>query len=167
MSDVSLKPGHRASHADFGEAVIAAIGSDGYLRVFFRSGERRVNSAAIKPARSRAERILDGVEGGEDRLRRAWLHVEAHALPLMENAAVLRESLAVQPARIVKYPSKMTERQWEVLCLLAQGKTNGEISQALVISERTVQRHISNIYDKIGARNRSEATAFAISQLHA
>ena len=58
----------------------------------------------------------------------------------------------------------MTERQWEVLGLLALGKTNHEIAHSLVISERTVQRHIANIYDKIGARNRSEATAFVMSQ---
>ncbi len=60
----------------------------------------------------------------------------------------------------------MTERQWEVLRLLSQGNTNREIARALVLSERTVQRHIADIYDKIGARNRSEATAFAMSQLH-
>ena len=36
---------------------------------------------------------------------------------------------------------------------------------ALVLSDRTVQRHIADIYDKIGARNRSEATAFVMSQL--
>ncbi len=86
--------------------------------------------------------------------------------PLMEKATALRQSLGVQPAPIVKYPANMTERQWEVLGLLAQGKTNREIAQALVLSERTVQRHIADIYDKIGARNRSEATAFAITQLH-
>ena len=59
----------------------------------------------------------------------------------------------------------MTERQWEVLRLLAQGKSNREIAQSLVLSERTVQRHIADIYVKINARNRSEATAFAMSQL--
>ncbi len=84
----------------------------------------------------------------------------------MEKVTALRGSLGVQPARIMKYPSNMTERQWEVLRLLAQGKTNHEIAQALVLSERTVQRHIANIYDKTGVRNRSEATAFAMSQLH-
>ena len=82
----------------------------------------------------------------------------------MNRVAALQESLAVQTAPIQKNPSKVTERQWQVLCLLAQGETNREIGQALVISERTVQRHVANIYDKIGARNRSEATAFAMSQ---
>ena len=85
--------------------------------------------------------------------------------PLMEKVTARRESLSVQPAPVQKYPSNLTERQWEVLQLLAQGKTNREIAQTLVLSDRTVQRHIADIYDKIGARNRSEATAFAMSQL--
>jgi DNA-binding NarL/FixJ family response regulator len=53
-----------------------------------------------------------------------------------------------------------------VLWLLAEGKTNREIAQELVLSERTVQRHIADIYVKIGARNRADATAFALSMLH-
>jgi DNA-binding NarL/FixJ family response regulator len=83
----------------------------------------------------------------------------------MEKVTARRESLGVQPTPVQKYPSNLTERQWEVLQLLAQGKTNREIAQALVLSERTVQRHIADIYGKIGARNRSEATAFAMSQV--
>ncbi len=85
--------------------------------------------------------------------------------PLMEKVTALRECLGGQPARKMKYPSNLTERQWEVLRLLGQGKTNREIAQTLVLSDRTVQRHIADIYDKIGARNRSEATAFVMSQL--
>jgi DNA-binding NarL/FixJ family response regulator len=54
----------------------------------------------------------------------------------------------------------------EVLRLIAQGKTNHEIAQELVLSERTVQRHIADIYLKIGARNRADATAFALSNLN-
>ena len=86
--------------------------------------------------------------------------------PLMEQVTVLQQSLGSQPARIRKNPSNLTEGQWEVLQLLAQGKTNREIAQALVLSDRTVQRHIADIYDKIGARNRSEATAFVMNQSH-
>ena len=92
------------------------------------------------------------------------ISTELGMLPLMEKVTARRESLGVQPARIIKYPSNLTERQWQVLQLLAQGKTNREIAQALVLSDRTVQRHIADIYAKIGGRNRSEATAFAMSQ---
>jgi DNA-binding NarL/FixJ family response regulator len=52
----------------------------------------------------------------------------------------------------------------EVLRLLAEGKTNKEIAAALVVSIPTVQRHIANIYSKIDARGRADATAYAISR---
>ena len=60
------------------------------------------------------------------------------------------------------YPDGLTSREVEVLWLLAEGKTNKEIAAALVVSVPTVQRHIANIYGKIGARGRAEATAYTI-----
>jgi len=60
------------------------------------------------------------------------------------------------------YPDNLTAREVEVLRLLAEGKTNKEIAAALVVSIPTVQRHIANIYGKIGARGRADATAYAI-----
>ena len=55
----------------------------------------------------------------------------------------------------------LTERESEVLRLLAQGKTNKEIASALYISERTVKFHVSAIMGKLGAGNRTEAVAAA------
>jgi DNA-binding NarL/FixJ family response regulator len=49
-----------------------------------------------------------------------------------------------------------------VLRLLAKGRSAREISAELVLGVRTVERHISNVYRKIGAHNRSQATAFAL-----
>ena len=57
---------------------------------------------------------------------------------------------------------ELTGRQTEVLCLLAGGMTNREIAQALDISVHTVDRHISQIYRRIGARGRADATGYAI-----
>ncbi len=59
-------------------------------------------------------------------------------------------------------PDGLTRREIEVLGLLARGLSNTQISNELVLSIRTVARHITNIYSKIGAQNRSEATAYAI-----
>jgi pimeloyl-ACP methyl ester carboxylesterase/DNA-binding CsgD family transcriptional regulator len=56
-------------------------------------------------------------------------------------------------------------RQLQVLRLIAEGKTNGEIADELVISLRTVERHVGELYAKIGARNRVEAATFARNQL--
>jgi DNA-binding NarL/FixJ family response regulator len=50
----------------------------------------------------------------------------------------------------------------EVLGLLAQGLSNKEIAGVLWLSDRTVERHITALYRKIGVARRSEATAFAL-----
>jgi DNA-binding NarL/FixJ family response regulator len=65
------------------------------------------------------------------------------------------------PAR--GYPHGLTEREVEVLRHLASGKTNGEISEELFVSVRTVERHVANIYAKIGTRGRANATAYALT----
>jgi pimeloyl-ACP methyl ester carboxylesterase/DNA-binding CsgD family transcriptional regulator len=58
----------------------------------------------------------------------------------------------------------LTERELEILGLLAGGASNERIASTLSISRRTVERHIGNIYVKIGAHNRAEATAYAFRQ---
>ncbi len=55
----------------------------------------------------------------------------------------------------------LTDRQIEVLRLVARGNTNKEIARALGLSEKTVDRHLSNIFSKIDVSSRSAATAFA------
>jgi len=59
-------------------------------------------------------------------------------------------------------PSGLSEREGEVLCWVARGKTNKEIGQILAISARTVQHHVAHIYDKIGAYSRAGAAIFAM-----
>ena len=57
-------------------------------------------------------------------------------------------------------PDGLTAREIEVLRLVAQGKSNKEIAEALVISLNTVLRHVTNIFAKIGAANRTAAAAY-------
>ncbi|MEX2159658.1 MAG: AAA family ATPase [Dehalococcoidia bacterium] len=59
------------------------------------------------------------------------------------------------------HPDRLTPREVEVLRLIAAGRTNTEIASDLTLSVRTVARHITNIYTKIGVRNKVEATAYA------
>ena len=59
-------------------------------------------------------------------------------------------------------PLPLTRRETEVLGLLAQGLNNREIAGVMWLSDRTVERHITSLYRKIGVARRSEATAFAL-----
>ena len=63
------------------------------------------------------------------------------------------------------YNGHVTRREKDVLNLIAAGKTNREIADELVLSIRTVERHISNIYRKIGVYNRAQAVRFALEQV--
>jgi pimeloyl-ACP methyl ester carboxylesterase/DNA-binding CsgD family transcriptional regulator len=62
------------------------------------------------------------------------------------------------------YPHGLTEREVEVLRRLAGGQTNNEIAEELFVSVRTVERHVANIYAKIGTRGRANATAYALTR---
>ena len=58
-------------------------------------------------------------------------------------------------------PAGLTEREVEVLQQVAAGLTNNEIAASLFLSAKTVSRHLSNIFTKIGVTSRAAATAFA------
>lgn len=58
-------------------------------------------------------------------------------------------------------PDGLTPREIQVLRLIASGRSNREIAEHLVLSERTVARHVTNIYAKIGAHSKANATAYA------
>jgi DNA-binding CsgD family transcriptional regulator len=80
-------------------------------------------------------------------------------------AAQIRARLRTLGLKVPRGPHKatranlagLTERQAEVLELLAEGMTDGEIAQRLVLSVRTVNRHVSSILDKLGVRTRRDA----------
>jgi DNA-binding NarL/FixJ family response regulator len=56
----------------------------------------------------------------------------------------------------------LTERQVEVLALVAEGHTDRQIAAALALSETTVGRHLTNIFRRLGVSSRAAATAFAL-----
>jgi HD-GYP domain-containing protein (c-di-GMP phosphodiesterase class II) len=58
----------------------------------------------------------------------------------------------------------LTEREIEVLCLLAQGRNTPQIARALDISRKTVEHHLSHIYSKIGVTCRTAAVVYAVQQ---
>ena len=58
--------------------------------------------------------------------------------------------------------SELTEREREVLTLVARGYTNKQIADTLFVTEKTARNHVSHILDKLGLSRRSEAAAFAV-----
>ena len=58
--------------------------------------------------------------------------------------------------------SELTEREREVLALVARGYTNKQIAETLFVSEKTARNHVSHILEKLGLSRRSEAAAYAV-----
>lgn len=61
-------------------------------------------------------------------------------------------------------PYGLTQRELEVLALVAQGKSNADIASRLFVTTKTVKYHLTGIFGKLGVRNRTEAAALALSQ---
>jgi DNA-binding NarL/FixJ family response regulator len=79
----------------------------------------------------------------------------------MERVAVLQGRVESLPTKMPAYPDGLTQREVEVLRLIAAGRSNPDIAAELVISLNTVARHVSNIFSKTGAANRAEAATYA------
>jgi len=114
-----------------------------------------------------------GSRGDRDRaaqlLNRAAPIFEALKAELfVQRAAQLAESLEAQvlvrSASRPSYPDNLSEREVEVLQLVARGRSNQQIADELVLSVKTVARHMSNIFNKIGVDRRSAATAYAFER---
>ncbi|MGE0542109.1 MAG: AAA family ATPase [Dehalococcoidia bacterium] len=80
---------------------------------------------------------------------------------VQKTASLLEQIERPGIARRPPLPDGLTDREVEVLRLLAAGQTNREIAGTLVLSARTVDHHIANIYRKINARRRADAAAYA------
>jgi DNA-binding CsgD family transcriptional regulator len=90
----------------------------------------------------------------------AALDLGAAAVYARQQIEVVRRDPAPRPPE--ERPGGLSRRQVEVLRLLADGRTAGEIAAELFISTRTAEHHIGHIYTKIGVANRTEATRWAV-----
>ncbi len=84
--------------------------------------------------------------------------------PLMERMAKILASLHVPVSAPPGFPDGLSQREVEVLSLIALGRSNREIGEELFITSNTVARHISNIFTKTGVSNRAEAATYASRQ---
>jgi DNA-binding CsgD family transcriptional regulator len=123
------------------------------VRTVWERLSARYDTARCRLLLGRALRALGDEESAVAELaaaRRAFTEMGARPAE-REAAALIRPTL----------PRGLTEREVEVLRLVAAGKTNPEIAELLVLSEKTVGRHLSNIFSKIDVTTRTAAAAFA------
>ena len=163
----------RAGHdLDFGIGIslgYATLGEIGFAGRFdYGAIGSVVNLASRLCDESRPGQILisqpvfAAIEGRVDVDDVAHLTLKGFARPVAAYN-VLREPGDGGGAPTASRPGGLTQRELEILCMVAAGASSPEVANRLVLSVRTVERHIGNVYAKIGAHGRAEATAWAIN----
>lgn len=158
---------------DFDSAVLRAASALAWGRVFLAQDDATEAGARLRVALDRWQELDVPYEVATARL----LLGQACRIVGDEDGAVgsfaaaetifehLGASLDVRATRELHqddgFPDGITGREVEVLQLVAAGRSNKEIAATLFLSERTVARHLSNIFTKIGVSSRSAATAYA------
>lgn len=92
------------------------------------------------------------------------LSTELGMKPVKARATDLKQKASSQPAMPLAYPDGLTQREVEVLRLIASGKSNREIAEVLFITYNTAINHVKNILGKTSSANRTEAAAYAIER---
>lgn len=134
----------RHEHDDIRILVLTAYDEPSYVHALLDAG---ADGYVLKTAElSELYRVLHEVAVGHT----------AFNPELMRKAAQFQQQQA-------EYSDLMTEREIDVLREAAHGLTNKEIGQALFVSDRTVQGHLQNVYQKLGVATRTEAVTKALS----
>jgi predicted ATPase/class 3 adenylate cyclase/DNA-binding CsgD family transcriptional regulator len=154
--------------------VVAAQGETAWaVRLWAAAAALRDSLGAPLPPVYRAdyERAIAGtrVQLGEQAFAAAWAEGRGmtweQALAARGPVTIPRETDPTPPAKSpATYPDGLTAREVEVLRLLAQGLTDAQIAEHLIISPRTVNTHLKAIYGKIQVSSRSAATRYALEQ---
>jgi LuxR family transcriptional regulator, maltose regulon positive regulatory protein len=123
----------------------------------FESARARIVLAEAMCVRNHLDAAVREAHIAHETLRRIGAAKEA------ERAAALLSTInATRKVATGKSPDGLTARESEILALVAEGQSNQEIAAALVLSIRTVERHISNIYQKLGLEGRTARAAAAV-----
>lgn len=164
-SDAAAAPAD-AAYVDAWERAVAGFEAIGHRPEAARS---RVHLAAALRA---VGRDADGdvvaaaaLEVAERLGARPLITALGGVVPVDEQSGARRPDDAPRAVRRASTePTQLTPREHEVLTLVAEGRTNGQIGRALFISTKTVSVHVSNVLAKLGAINRAEAAAIARRQ---
>jgi DNA-binding NarL/FixJ family response regulator len=160
----------RAIALELGGTMLRGLAAGATGAVLLRDGDA---TAALIELR-RALRIFNDLGANEEVPRTRLLIAEACRALGDDATAALEEAAARTALRSfqhadrdethsidVERPDGLTQREVEVLRLLATGKTNRVIGETLFIAEKTVASHVSHIFTKLGVTSRSGATAYA------
>jgi predicted ATPase/DNA-binding CsgD family transcriptional regulator/transcriptional regulator with XRE-family HTH domain len=143
------------------ERAIRLAGVAAGLRRELGAAAYRSEAERLEAGLARARAVL-GTTGSE----RAWAEGSRARLEAAIAEALVAGAQAVgsEPSRAAegRRPGGVTEREAEVLRLLVEGKTNQEIAAALVISDKTVKRHLDNIFARLGVSSRTAAATVAL-----
>jgi len=138
----------RAAHAAV-DAALALAQPEGRIRVFLDEGE---------PMARLLERAVRGRSSAARYAR------DLMAALARQGGGQVTPAPAAGPARDGVLVTPLGKREREILALIADGLSNPEIAERLVISVATVKTHINNLYGKLGARSRTDAIARARRQ---
>ncbi len=177
MIEKGLLPARRVGDRELiaeGLEVLAAIGTPEDPRQAARlwgAAEqlREAVSAPVPPVdRPVHERMLAGARAGvdEETWRTGWSEGrEMTSDQAVECALAVARGAQASPAEApARTPQPLTRREQEIAVLIAQGLTNRQIAQRLVLSERTVDTHAGNIMRKLGLRTRAQVAAWAAGE---
>ena len=146
--------------ADLADGLLAAAGGDHEAaRPLLEDAVDRLatSGAPFEAARARLE--LAATLHALGRSDAAEREARAALTALLELGAGVETDRA---RRLLGGAPKLTRREREVLALLADGLTNRQVAERLVLSEHTVHRHVTNILRKLDVRSRAAATAYAV-----
>jgi DNA-binding NarL/FixJ family response regulator len=102
------------------------------------------------------------VQLGEGSFAEQWAH--GQSLPRDQARTEAEDVLTAQahPPSSAIYPARLSQREVEVLRLVATGLTDAQVAERLVLSTRTVSTHLRSIYSKLEVTSRHAATRFAL-----
>jgi LuxR family maltose regulon positive regulatory protein len=161
----SLVALHQADKSEQAHAIAARLFAltepEGYLRVYLDEGEpmRQALLALLTPL-SRQNKLAPSAAAYISKLLATFVHEKQEASPPVVTVITSQPALssARQASAVSFVPAaSLTRREQEVLRLLADGASNQDIAQTLVISLDTVKKHVSNLLGKLGASSRTQA----------
>ena len=153
-------------------ALATLLGDFQAAREYLVAAEEATNRFGLKPERALtllsladlelAERGRYGIASARAFLEEAEALVEQFGNQMWAHQIRDRLRHLARMGTRPHLPAGLSPREAEVLRLVAQGKSNREVAETLVISERTVANHLASIFNKTLADNRAAATAFAL-----